>query len=165
MTVEVPAGAAFDLAVSSHYREEKDNRGNKFIVHNTEQKFSFTENFSQTFPLVDSATFPLVDPDERYFSVQLKCTAFEPESDEDTASLHLIIKFNGEGNFENGNRDITYSTKPISDESIGDLLDNMENTDNIPGFFQVGTVINVQTIFSRYNGISRRTGTSRNKDE
>ncbi|MDE0635999.1 MAG: hypothetical protein OXI43_09155 [Candidatus Poribacteria bacterium] len=164
VTVEVPAGAAFDLAVSSDYREERDDLGNKFIVHNTEQKFSFTEDFSQTFPLVDSAAFPLVDPDERYFSVKLKCTALESESDEDTDSLHLIIKFNGEGNFDDGNREITYSTQPISPESIEDSLENTKNPDDIPGFFEVGTLIYVRTIFSRWNGISKRS-TSGNADE
>ena len=157
VTIDVPAGAAFDLAVSSDYREEKDDRGNKLIVHNTEQKFSFTEKFSQTFPLVDSAAFPLVDPDERYFSVKLKCTALESESDEDTESLHLIIKFNGDGNFDEGNRNRTYSTQPISPELTEDLdlLDNTKNPDDIPDFFGVGTLINVQTIFSRYNGIGK----------
>ena len=142
VTVEAPAGAAFDLAVSSDYREEKDDLGNKLIVHNTEQKYSFTEKFSQTFPLVDSGTFPLVDPDERYFSVKLKCTALESESEEDTDSLRLIIKFNGEGNFDEGNRDKTFSTQHIS----------------------VGRLINVQTIFSRYNGIEK-SESSRNVDD
>ncbi len=164
VTVEVPAGAAFDLAVSSDYREERDDLGNKFIVHNTEQKFSFTEDFSQTFPLVDSEAFPLVDPDERYFSVKLKCTVLESESDEDTKSLHLIIKFNGEGNFDDGNRDRIYSAQPISPESIENSLDNTKNIDDIPGFFEVGTLLNVRTIFSRWNGISKGN-TSRNIDE
>ncbi len=163
VTVEVPAGAAFDLAVSSDYREERDDLGNNFIVHNTEQKYSFTEDFSQTFLLLDSEAFPLADPDERYFSVQLKCTALESESDEDTDSFRLIIKFNGDGNFDDGNRDITYSTQPIS-PAIEDSLDNTKNIDNIPGFFEVGTLINVRTIFSRWNGISKRN-TSQNIDE
>ena len=160
VTIEAPAGAAFDLAVSSDYREEKDDLGNRLIVHNTEQEYSFTENFSQTFPLVDSETFPLVDPDERYFSVKLKCTALESESDENTGSIHLIIKFNGEGNFDKGNRDRTFSTQPISPESVEDLFENTENIDDIniddiSGFFEVGRLINVLTIFSRYNGISK----------
>ena len=156
VTIEAPAGTAFDLAVSSDYREEKDDLGNRLIVHNTEQEYSFTENFSQTFPLVDSETFPLVDPDERYFSVKLKCTALESESDEDTGSIHLIIKFNGDGNFDKGNRDRTFSTQPISPESIEeDLFENTENIDDIHGFFEVGKLINVLTIFSRYNGISK----------
>ena len=164
VTVEASAGAAFDLAVSSDYREEKDEIGNKLIIHNTEQKYSFTENFSQTFPLVDSGTFPLVDPDERHFSVKLKCTALESGSDEDTNSLSLIIKFNGEGNFDEGNRDRTYSTQPISTESIVDLLDNTENIDDLPGFFEVDILINAQTIFSRYNGI-RKGGATERVDE
>lgn len=165
VTVEAPAGAAFDLAVSSDYREERDDVGNKWIVHNTEQKYSFTENFSQTFPLVDSGTFPLVDPDERYFSVKLKCTALESESEEDTDSIHLIIKFNGEGNFDEGNRDKTFSTQHISPESIEEVLsENPENIDDLPGFFEVGRLINVQTIFSRYNGIGK-SESSRNVDD
>ena len=165
VTVEAPAVAAFDLAVSSDYREVEDELGNKWIVHNTEQKYSFTENFSQTFPLVDSGTFPLVDPDERYFSVQLKCTALESESEEDTDSIHLIIKFNGEGNFDEGNRDKTFSTQHISPESIEEVLsENPENIDDLPGFFEVGRLINVQTIFSRYNGIGK-SESSRNVDD
>lgn len=164
VTVEAPAGAAFDLAVSSDYREERDDLGNRLIVHNSEQTDAFTENFSQTFSLVDSETFPLVDPDERYFSVKLKCTALESESDENTSSIHLIIKFNGDGNFDEGNRDRTYSTQPISSESEEDLLDNVENIDGMSNFFEVGRVINVRTIFSRYNGISK-IETSRNVDD
>ena len=167
MTVEVPAGAAFDLAVSGDFREEYNFRGERSIVHNKEQKYSFTEDFSQTFSLVDSSeVFPLVDPEERYFSVKLKCTALEFESDEDTASLRLIIKFNGEGNFDEGNRDRTFSTstQPILIESLEDSLENTKNLDDIPGFFEVGTLINVRTIFSRYNGISKRE-TSGNVDE
>ena len=165
VTVEVPAGAAFDLAVSGDFREEYNFRGERSIVHNTEQEYSFTEDFSQTFSLVDSSeVFPLVDPEERYFSVKLKCTALEFESDEDTASLRLIIKFNGEGNFDEGNRDRTFSTQPILIESLEDSLENTKNLDDIPGFFEVGTLINVRTIFSRYNGISKRE-TSGNVDE
>ena len=166
VTVEAPAGAAFDLAVSGDFREEYNFRGERSIVHNKEQKYSFTENFSQTFPLVDSDVFPLVDPDERYFSAKLKCTALESGSDEDTDSFRLIIKFNGEGNFDEGNRDRTFSTstQPISIESLEDSLENTKNLDDIPGFFEVGTLINVRTIFSRYNGISKRE-TSGNVDE
>lgn len=164
VTVEAPDGAAFDLSVSSDYSEEKDEIGRIFIVHNTDQKSSFTDNFNQTFPLVDSEAFPLVNPDERYFSVQLKCTAFEPESDENTDSFRLIVKFNGDGNFDEGNRDRTFSTQQISDESLSDTLENSKNPDDIPSSFKVGTVINLRTIFSRYNGISKRE-TSGNVDE
>ena len=167
LTVEAAAGTAFDLAVSGDFREETDFRGVSSIVHNKEQKFSFTGTFSQTFSLVDSSeVFPLVDPDERYFSVKLKCTALESESDEDTDSFRLIIKFNGDGTFDKGNRDITYSTQSISIESLQDSLENTENLDDIPASFQVGTVIDIQTIFSRYNGI-RKSGkeTSENVDE
>ncbi len=128
VTVEAPVGAAFDLAVSGDFREEVDFGGQLEIVHNTEQKFSFTENFSQTFSLIDSSeAFPLVDPDERYFSVKLKCTALESESDEDTDSFRLIIKFNGDGNFDRGNRDKTF-------------------------FLSLDEIIGFQITFSRYDG-------------
>ena len=155
VTVEVPAGAAFDLAVSSDYREERDDLGNKFIVHNTEQKFSFTEGFSQTFPLLDSAAFPLVDPDERYFSVKLKCTVLESESDEYTDSLRLIIKFNVNGNIDRGNLDETFLPQPAIETTVGELIrDFGDDPRDWPGFFKLGTLINRRTVFSRYDGIS-----------
>ena len=156
VTVEASAGAAFDLAVSGDFREETNFRGESSIVHNKEQKYSFTENFNQTFPLVDSSeVFPLVDPDERYFSVQLKCTAFEPGSDEDTASLRLIVKFNGEGNFDEKNYDATFmqsTNEPRPEESLSDVRD----LQNLPSFFKLGTLIGVHITFSRYDGISTR---------
>ena len=139
VTVEVPAGAAFDLAVSSDYREERDDLGNRFIVHNKEQKYSFTEDFSQTFLLGDSDVFPLVDPDEQYFSVQLKCNALESESGEDTGSLHLIIKFNRDENSEEGNYDETFfpGNRPTGDELERDFGNDPEDW---PGFFKLGTL-------------------------
>ena len=156
VTVEAPAGAAFDLAVSGDFREETNFRGESSIVHNKEQKYSFTENFNQTFPLVDSSeVFPLVDPDERYFSVKLKCTAFESESDEDTASLRLIVKFNGEGNFDEENYDTTFmqsTNEPRPEESPSDV----EDLQNLPRFFKLGTLIGVHITFSRYDGISTK---------
>ena len=155
VTVEVPAGAAFDLAVSSDYREERNDLGNRFFVHNSEQAYTFTEKFIQTFSLVDSSeVFPLVDPDERYFSVQLKCTALESENDEDTDSLRLIIKYNGDGNFDEGNYDKTFFTgnRPTVDELERDFGNDPKDW---PGFFKLGTLIDVQTVFSRYDGISQ----------
>ncbi len=153
VTVEVPAGAAFDLAVSGDFREEVDFSGLKSIVHNKEQNYSFTENFSQTFSLVDSSeVFPLVDPDERYFSVKLKCTALESKNDEETDSLRLIIKFNGDGNFERGNLNEMYLPQSANvatqDELIRDFGDDPKDW---PGYFNLGTSINSQTVFSRYD--------------
>ena len=162
VTIEVPAGAAFDLAVSGDFREEYNFRGERSIVHNKEQKYSFTENFSQTFSLVDSSeVFPLVDPEERYFSVKLKCTALESESDEDTDSFRLIIKFNGDGNFDEGNRDKTFFLETANtlreDELERDREDELERDfeDHLkdrPSYFSLGKIIRVQITFSRYDG-------------
>lgn len=154
VTIEVPAGAAFDLAVASDFRGERDDLGNRLIVHNTEQKYSFTEDFSQTFPLVDSAAFPLVDPDERFFSVMLKCTALESESDEDTGSLRLIIKFNRDGNSEEGNYDETFFPEPANVPTEDEWKRDFGNDpQDWPSYFKLGRLINFQTVFSRYYGI------------
>lgn len=159
VTVEAPAGASFDLAVSGDFREEVNFRGESSIVHNTEQKYFFTENFSQTFSLVDSDTFPLVDPDERYFSVKLNCTALESESDEDTDSFRLIIKFNGDGNFDKGNRDKTFFLQTANtltedeleeDELEPDFEDPLKDRHS---YFSLGQIIGVQITFSRYDGL------------
>ena len=159
VTIEVPAGAAFDLAVSGDFREEYNFRGERSIVHNKEQKYSFTENFSQTFSLVDSSeVFPLVDPEERYFSVKLKCTALESESDEDTASLRLIVKFNGDGNFDKGNRDKTFfletentlTEDELQEDELEDFEDHLKDR---PSYFSLGKIIGVQITFSRYDGL------------
>ncbi len=160
VTVEAPAGAAFDLAVSGDFREEYNFRGESSIVHNKEQNYSFTENFSQTFSLVDSSeVFPLVDPDERYFSVKLKCTALESESDEDTDSFHLTIKFNGDGNFDKGNLDKTFflgtaNTPPEDELEVDELEEDFEdNLKDLPSYISLGQIIGVQITFSRYDGL------------
>lgn len=160
VTVEAPTGAAFDLAVSSDYREERDDLGNRLIVHNSEQAVAFTENFSQTFSLVDSSeVFPLVDADERYFSVKLKCTAFESESGEDTDSFRLIIKFNGDGNFDERNRDKTFFLRTANTLAEDELVPDFEDLEDVedflkdrPNYFSLGQIIGVQITFSRYDG-------------
>ena len=153
VTIVSFTGAAFDLAVSSDYREETDDLGNRLIFHNTEQKHVFTEDFSQTFPLVGSEAFPLVDPDERYFSVQLKCTALESDSYKDTDSLHLTITFNREGSSEAGNYDNTFFPGNIpTDDELERFFGNDRKA--WPDYFKPGILINVQTVFSRYDGIS-----------
>jgi len=160
VTIEAPAGAAFDLAVSGDFREEYDFRGERSIVHNKEQKYSFTEDFSQTFSLIDSSeVFPLVDPDERYFSVKLKCTALESESDQDTDSSRIIIKFNGDGNFDKGNFDKTLfletANEPTSDELEKDVSeeDFEDHLKDQPIYLRLGQIIGVQITFSRYDGL------------
>lgn len=159
VTVEAPVGAVFDLAVSGDFREEVDFRGKESIVHNKEQKYSFTENFSQTFSLVDSSeVFPLVDPDERYFSVKLKCTAFESESDEAPDSFRLIIKFNGDGNFDEGNSDKTFFLQ-TANTLTEDELEEDELDPDFKDYFSLGQIIGIRITFSRYDGLGSKKST------
>ena len=150
VTVEASAGAYFDIFVSSDYREERDDHGTSFIAHNSELADAFIEKFSQTFPLVDSEAFPLVDPDERHFSVQLKCNQLEPESEEDTGSFRLAVKFNGEGTFDGGTYDNVYFLR-----SINEPLPILPDVKRDPYFFSLNDLIGVYIIFSRYDGISQ----------
>lgn len=154
VTVEASTGMSFDIFVSSDYRQERDELGNRIIVHNSEQVDAFTGNFSQTFSLVDSETFPLVDPDERQFSVQLKCHKFEPVSKEDTGSFHLIIKFNGE---DDGNYDETYFLESTTEPppELTELSPETPETSPEATFFQLDNLIGVRIIFSRYDGIDK----------
>ncbi len=154
VTVEASTGMSFDIFVSSDYRQERDELGNRIIVHNSEQVDAFTGNFSQTFSLVDSETFPLVDPDERKFSVQLKCNMFEPVSKEDTGSFHLIIKFNGE---DDGNYDETYFLESTTEPppELTELSPETPETSPEATFFQLDDLIGVRVIFSRYDGIDK----------
>lgn len=154
VTVEASTGMSFDIFVSSDYRQERDELGNRIIVHNSEQVDAFTGNFSQTFSLVDSETFPLVDPDERQFSVQLKCNMFEPVSKEDTGSFHLIIKFNGE---DDGNYDETYFLESTTEPppELTELSPETPETSPEATFFQLDDLIGVRVIFSRYDGIDK----------
>lgn len=164
LTVEASTGMSFDIFVSSDYRQERDELGNRIIVHNSEQVDAFTGNFSQTYSLVDSETFPLVDPDERHFSVQLKCNLFEPVSKEDTGSFHLIIKFNGEGNFDDGNYDKTFFLESTTEPAPEPIELPPEPIELPPesielalgaNSFQLDDLIGVRIIFSRYDGISK----------
>ena len=156
VTVETSTGMSFDIFVSSDYRQERDELGNRIIIHNGEQVDAFTGNFNQTYSLIDSETFPLVDPDERHFSVQLKCNKFEPVSQEDTGSFRLILKFNGEGDFDNGNYDETYFLESTTESppELTELPPEAIESALESRFFQLDNLIGVRIIFSRYTGIS-----------
>ena len=92
--VEAPAEAAFKLVISTDYREEKDNFGNKVVIHNNEKEYAVTQDFSETFSL---------DSEEPHISVKLTCTNIDSMNDNSSNSVRLIVQFNGEGNFDRGN--------------------------------------------------------------
>ncbi|MDE0483190.1 MAG: hypothetical protein OXI67_11465 [Candidatus Poribacteria bacterium] len=123
VTVEVPAEAVFNLIISTDYREERDNFGNKVIIHNNEKKYSVTQDFSETFSL---------DSEEPHISVKLTCTKIDSMSNNSSNSVRLIVQFNGDENFDRGNHN--------------QLLQPIE----------LGSFINVQSAFSRYDGVSYR---------
>ena len=94
VTIEVPTEVTFKLIISTDYREERDNFGNKAIIHNTEKEYSVTQDFSETISF---------DSEEPRISVKLTCTEIG-SIDENTAnSVHLIVQFNGDGYFDRGN--------------------------------------------------------------
>ena len=118
ITVEAPAEAAFKMVISTDYRTEKDNFGNEVILRNDEKEYAVTEDFNKTL---------LLDSEEPRISVKLKCTAFESDSGKKSDSVRLVVKFNGEGNFDFGNHDQVH-------------------------IFSQNTLISLQSSFSRYGG-------------
>ncbi|RKU08712.1 hypothetical protein C6501_16360 [Candidatus Poribacteria bacterium] len=124
VTVEVPAEAAFKLIISTDYRKEKDNFGNTVIIHNSEKEYSVTQDFSETISF---------DSEEPRISVKLTCTKIDSMSENSANSVHLIVQFNGDGNFNRGNHN--HLLQPI----------------------QLGSFISVQSVFSRYEGVSNRS--------
>ncbi|MCE2399527.1 hypothetical protein J4G08_01425 [Candidatus Poribacteria bacterium] len=122
VTVEAPAEAAFNLIISTDYREEKDNFGNKVIIHNNEKNYSVTQDFRETI---------FFDSEEPRISVKLTCTKIDSINENSSNSVHLIVQFNGDGNFDRGNHN---HRQPI----------------------ELGSFISVQSTFSRYDGVSYR---------
>ena len=120
VSLDVPTDAAFKLLISTDYRKERDNFGNQVIVHNNEKEYSVTQDFSETI---------LFATEEPRISVKLTCTKFEPINENSSNSVHLIIQFNGDGNFDRGNHDQMH---PI----------------------ELGTFMSLQSAFSRYEGTS-----------
>lgn len=121
MVKDVPEGSRFDLTISSDYSKHKDNLGSTVIIYNISEKYTVTQNFNKTFPL--EAEEPTID-------LNLICTYVGPTSEDSSNSFHLIIRFNGDGNFYRGN-----------------------HNDVLP--LEVGTTINVRSRFSRYDGTSK----------
>ena len=94
MIKHVPAGASFNLDISTDYSQYKDNLGAIVIVHNYSEEYTVTQNFNKTFPL--EAEEPTID-------LGLICTHVGPVSEDSSNSVRLIVRFNGDGNFYRGN--------------------------------------------------------------
>ena len=118
---DVPEGAAFNLNISTDYSEHKNNFGNTVYIYNYNEEYTVTQNFNKTFPL---------ETEERTIVLGLICTHVGPIKENGSNPIRLIVRFNGEGNFDNGNHDAVHP-------------------------FEVGTTINAQSTFSRYEGTSR----------
>ena len=122
VTVEdVPEGSVFNLDISTDYSKYKDNLGSIVIKYNYNEKYSVTKNFSKTFPL---------EAEEPAIAIGLFCTHAVPVSEENLDTIRLIVRFNGDGNFDKGNHNEIHP-------------------------FEVGTTINVLSAFSRYEGTSQ----------
>ena len=94
VTIEVPTEAAFKLIISTDYRDEKDNFGNKVVMHNSEKEYSVTQDFKETISF---------DSEEPRISVELTCTKIGSTNENSANSVHLKVQFNGDGNFDRGN--------------------------------------------------------------
>ena len=122
VSLDVPTGTTLKLLISTDYREEKDNLGNTVILHNSEKEYTVTQDFNKTI---------LFDSEEPRISVKLTCTKIGSVPENSSNSVHLIIQFNGDGNFDRGNYNQVH---PI----------------------EMGTFISLQSAFSRYEGTSKR---------
>ncbi len=122
VSLDVPKGAAFKLLISTDYREEKDNFGNTAIIHNSEKVYNVTQDFKKTI---------LFDSEEPGISVKLTCTKIDSINENSSNSVHLIVRFNGDGNFDRGNHNHVYQ-------------------------IELDSSISLQSAFSRYNGTTRR---------
>ncbi|RKU28361.1 hypothetical protein C6497_09070 [Candidatus Poribacteria bacterium] len=121
MIQDVPEGTAFNLDISTDYSLYKDSLGSTVIDYNYNEKYTITKNFSKTFPLSD---------EEPTIALSLICTNVNPTSDDHINSIRLIIRFNGDGNFNYGNHNDIH---PI----------------------EVGRNIYIISTFSRYEGTSK----------
>lgn len=119
---DVPKGTTLNLAVSTDYNIHRDNLGYTVIIHNKEEKYSVTEDFSKTI---------IFDSEEPSISVKLTCTKIDSINENSSNSVHLIVQFNGDGNFDRQN--FNHKTP-----------------------FELGTYISLQSLFSRHVGTSTR---------
>ena len=118
---DVPEGTAFNLNISTDSSEHKSNFGDTVFIYNYNEKYTVTQNFNKTFPL---------ETEEPTIVLDLICTHVGPIKENSSNSIRLIVRFNGEGDFELGNHDTVH---PL----------------------EVGTTITAQSTFSRYDGTSR----------
>ncbi len=122
VTVEdVPEGTVFNLDISTDYSKYKDNLGSIVIEYNYNEKYTVTKNFSKTFPL---------EAEEPSIVIGLFCTHAGSVSEDKLDTIRLIVRFDGDGNFDKGNHNEIHP-------------------------FEVGTTINVLSTFSRYEGTSQ----------
>ena len=121
MVEDVPEGSVINLDISTDYRKYTDNLGGTVIDYNYNEKYTVTKNFNKTFPF---------DDEEPSIAIGLFCTHAVPVSEDDLDTIRLIVRFNGDGNFEGVNHNKIH---PI----------------------EVGTNIYLISSFSRYEGISQ----------
>lgn len=121
MIEDVPEGAAFDLNISTNYSKHKSNFGGTVLVYNYSEEYTVTKDFNKTLPL---------EAEEPTIALDLICTHVSPMSEDSSNSIRLIVRFNGEGNFDRGNHNEVHP-------------------------FEVDTTISVVSTFSRYDGTSR----------
>ena len=121
MIKDVPEGAAFNLNISTNYSKHRGNFGNTVYIYNYNKEYTVTQNFNKTFPLAT---------EEPTIALDLICTHVGPISEDIANSIRLIVRFNGEGNFDKGNHNEVHP-------------------------FEVDTTISVVSIFSQYDGTTR----------
>lgn len=121
MIKDVPEGAAFNLNISTNYSKHKSNFGDTVFICNYNEEYVVTQNFNKTFPL---------EAEEPTIALDLICTHVGPMSEDSSNSIRLIVRFNGEGNFDKGNHNEVHP-------------------------FEVDTTVSVVSIFSRYDGTTR----------
>lgn len=121
MIQDIPEGAAFKLSISTDYTKYTSTFGNSRTIHHYNEKYGVTENFNKTFEL---------ETEEPTLALDLICTHLGTTSEDESNSIRLIVRFNGDGNFDKGNHNDLH---PI----------------------EVGTTIHLLSAFSRYEGTSR----------
>ena len=121
MVEDVPEGSVINLDISTDYRKYKDNLGSTVIDYSYNEKYTVTKNFNKTFPF---------DDEEPSIVIGLFCTHTDPSSEDNLDAIRLIVRFNGDGNFEGVNHNKIH---PI----------------------EVGTNIYLISTFSQYEGTSQ----------
>lgn len=106
-----------------------DYRKEKDNFGNTVIIHNSEKEYSVTQDFSETISF---DSEEPRISVKLTCTKIDSMSENSSNSVRLIVQFNSDGNFDRGNHN--HLLQPI----------------------KLGSFINVQSAFSRYEGVSYR---------